>query len=813
MQKGRICLLLILVSLALFTSAQNYSVSGHIIDSATREPLAFVNILINDSQSGGMTDIDGHFQLHSYEPVKKLRISYVGYSAREYFVNGKGEHIIKLASRSYELQEVKIVAGENPAHRIIRNVLANRESNNPSNIRSYSYTSYDKMIFTAFKDTIHHKDQGNIDSTLNDTTDLKVQELLKKQHLFMMESVAEHKYLFPEKHYDKVIATKVSGLSDPLFVFLLSTSQPTSFYDENISIAGKNYLNPIASGFDRNYFFWISDTLINENGVDSTYIISFKPKAGKNFDGLKGLLYISTVKWAIANVIAEPSRTDDNFSIRIQQMYEYLEGNQWFPVQLNTDITFNNMSFGSRKPMAIGKSYRKDIKLKPELVKQEFNNVAVEVVPEASRRDDGFWDLYRSDSLTPVERNTYHIIDSLGKEHHLDRMTKLMTSLTSGRLPVGIIDVDLNRLYRYNLYEKSYLGLGLYTNSMLCRYFSVGGYAGYGFGDKDVKYGGSMLFTPLKYDKLKVKFSFQNDLEESAGTRFFDDAVSLFGDEGFRGFYVSQWEKVQSFEGIATLRTFKYLTLSTGIKSAHKKAMFDYGWAQTAGDIALITNEHDFGYYILGMKFAYGEKFVRNQYSQASLGTKYPILWLQYTLAQNGLLNSDFSYHRLDLKSTYSFYTKLAGRTSITINAGIIDHDVPHSELFNGKGSAGSGFTVYSSGNFTTMRPSEFISDRYAYVFMLHNFGKLLYRSNLFDPDIAVAISAGIGSLDKPLNHRYIDFKTMEKGYYETGVIVNNILRSSFSGIGAGVFYRLGPYSFPEVGKNLMFRLSLKYTI
>lgn len=814
MRKSYFLLFLLGILTTSITIAQNFTVTGHVIDSATHEPLAFVNILINDSQSGGMTDIDGRFRIQSDQPINKLHISYVGYESIEFKLTDRKEQLIKLSARAYELEEVKIEAGENPAHRIIRNVLLKRQLNNPANIRSYSYTSYDKMIFTAIRDTIHQQTTVQSDSiSLADTADMQIQELLKKQHLFMMESVAEHKYLFPEKHYDKVIATKVSGMSDPLFVFLLSSSQPASFYEENITIAGKNYLNPVANGFDRNYFFWISDTLISENSKDSTFIITFKPKKGKNFDGLKGLLYISTNGWAIANVIAEPDRTDDNFSLKIQQKYDFLEGNQWFPVQLNTDITFNNIAIGSRKPMAIGKSYRKNIKLNADIVRREFEDVAVEVVPEASSRDVDFWRQYRIDSLTLVEKNTYRVIDSLGKAHNLDRMSKVYTSLASGRLPVGFIDIDLNRVYRYNLYEKSYVGLGLYTNNRLSRFYSIGGYAGYGFGDKDLKYGASATVTPLKYDKLKFKFSYQDDLEESAGTRFFDDAVRPFGDEGFRSFYISQWDNVKSFEGMVTFKPFRYVTIATGARTAQKESMFEYGWAQPSGDIAVITNQHNFGYYLAGVRFAYGEKFVRNQYGQVSLGTKYPVLWLQYTRAQNGYLNGDFNFNRLDLKSTYSFYTKLVGKTSVTINAGIVDEDVPHSELFNGKGSAGPGFTVYSAANFTTMRPSEFLSDRYASVFITHNFGKLLLRSKIFDPDIAIALNAGIGSLSKPENHRYVDFRTMEKGYYETGMIINNILRSSFSGIGAGVFYRFGPYSDPEAGKNLMFRLTLKYSI
>lgn len=796
--------------------AQDYKVSGYVIDSATHEPLAFVNILLNEGIAGGMTDIDGYFNLRSDQPVTKLKLSYVGYSSQEYITKEHKNLIIVLSPTTYNLQEVVVIAGENPAHRIIKNVLRNRLSNDPAHLKSFSYSSYDKMIFTAIKDTLPDLKPDSLNPAVqpeSDTNDIQLQELLRRQHLFMMESVAQHKYLFPDKHYDKVIATKVSGMSDPLFVFLLSTSQPSSFYEENISIAGKNYLNPINDAFDRNYNFRISDTLFNNLTGDTTFIISFKPKKGRNFDGLKGLLYISTNKWAIANVIAEPANEDDSFTIRIQQMYQLLNGNQWFPVQLNTDIVFNNMTIGSGKPMAIGKSYRKDIVLKPEFVKREFDNVAVEVVPEANHRNEAFWNMYRNDSLSLIEKNTYHVIDSLGKARHLDRMSKLIFSLSSGRLPIGKFDIDLNRIYRYNLYEKSYAGLGIVTNESLSGVFSAGGYWGYGFGDKTAKYGGSLSITPLKYDRLQIKAEYRNDLDETGGRPFFDDKVKLLGDEGFRTFYISQWDKINSLSASVTVKIFRYITAAAGVRQVEKEAMYNYSWAQPFGDVSVLTDKHLFGTYFLGLRYAYGEKYIRNQHTQASLGTKYPVVWFQYTNAVKGFLGSDFNYNRFDLKATWSVYTKLAGKTSVTVNAGLVDRDLPLSELYNGKGSAGSGFTMYSSGSFSTMKPSEFISDRYASVFILHDFGKLLFRSKIFDPEVSLALNAGIGSLEKPANHRDLDFKTMEQGYYEGGIIVNNIIRSTFSGIGIALFQRLGPYSDPDFSKNLMFRLSLRYSI
>jgi len=790
-----------------YSFAQQYQITGYIVDSASNEPLAFVNILINDSRNGGMSDIDGHFSIENNEPISFLKLSYVGYQSVIYIVKSQKQYVIKMSKQTFDLSEINIVAGENPAHRIIRNVLANRQFNDPENIKSFSYTSYDKMIFTIARDTM-----ASPSTEVADTNDIKLMELMNKQHLFMMESVAEHKFLYPSRSHDKVTAMKISGFSDPLFVFLLSQSQPTSFYKETISLAGKNFLNPIEADFEKHYFFWIMDTLYNLKNSDSTFVISFKPIKGKNFDALKGLLFISNREWAITNVIAEPTHVEDPFVIRIQQKYDFIDDKQWFPVQLNTHITFNNISVSSSTPIAIGKSYRKNIILEPEIIRREFDNIAIDVIPGAGLRDESYWNLYRNDSLTLIERNTYRVIDSLGKVHNLDGMSKMISSLSSGRLPIGLVDLDINKFFRYNQYEKVYLGLGLYTNNNLTRLISTGGYAGYGFGDKTLKYGASLKLNLLKYNGLGLTFRYRNDLDESAGIRYFDDGTVPFSDLNFRNFFIQNWDKVESIEAKVNFRFMRYVSGGVGVSKANKMSMFDYAWQQPAGDVSILTSEHTMGYLTAGFRFAWKEKFVRNQYEQVSMGTKYPILWMQLTVSRKGFLDGQVDYNRLDLKTTWSVFNKLAGKTSFILNGGIIDTDAPYSELFNGRGSAGANFSLYSSGSFSTMKPAEFLSDRYASFFLLHNFGKLIMRTKLFDPEISVALNIGIGSLDQPESHRFINFKTMEKGFYESGLVVNNLLKSSFSGIGIGVFYRMGPYSFAKASENLMLRFTIKYS-
>ena len=47
----------------------------------------------------------------------------------------------------------------------------------------------------------------------------------------------------------------------------------------------------------------------------------------------------------------------------------------------------------------------------------------------------------------------------------------------------------------------------------------------------------------------------------------------------------------------------------------------------------------------------------------------------------------------------------------------------------------------------------------------------------------------------------------MNLGYYESGLLVNNLVDLKLYNIGIGVFYRWGPYSFPYALDDFAFKL------
>ena len=64
-----------------------------------------------------------------------------------------------------------------------------------------------------------------------------------------------------------------------------------------------------------------------------------------------------------------------------------------------------------------------------------------------------------------------------------------------------------------------------------------------------------------------------------------------------------------------------------------------------------------------------------------------------------------------------------------------------------------------------------------------------------------------------PEKHAFLSYNTPEKGYHETGIILNNLLRVNFFGIGFGAYLRHGAYAFPLLKDNTAYRLTFTFIL
>ncbi|UCH15517.1 MAG: hypothetical protein JSV22_06020, partial [Bacteroidales bacterium] len=395
------------------------------------------------------------------------------------------------------------------------------------------------------------------------------------------------------------------------------------------------------------YFFLLEDTLFTERN-DTVFIISFRPKKGRNFKGLKGVLYINSNKYAVQNVIAEAYKGEEELvSVKIQQKYELLEGQKWFPVQLNTNLLFNNIRAESggkqMKVSGIGKSYLLNIRLNPELENKDFSSTYIDVTRDAHEKSEEFWNSYRIDSLTEEDKRTYRIVDSIGEVRRFDQQVNIIETLFTGYLQAGYINIDIGSLVDFNSYEGWRLGIGGITNDRLSRFVRLGGHIAYGFGDKELKYGFNTSVNISHDNDISLSFMYKNDLAE-AGGYYFLEKKNILSSEYLRKFMVENMDKAEIRQISFDFRAFKYLKTAIFLNNSIVISTNGYMFRLSEENPTILLDRFTYTEFGLKLRYSFNEGFMKTPYgNKFSMGTAYPVIYFNLTEGVN-FLDGDFTY-------------------------------------------------------------------------------------------------------------------------------------------------------------------------
>lgn len=216
----------------------------------------------------------------------------------------------------------------------------------------------------------------------------------------------------------------------------------------------------------------------------------------------------------------------------------------------------------------------------------------------------------------------------------------------------------------------------------------------------------------------------------------------------------------------------------------------------------------------IGFRYAFGEQF--SQIGRGAIITTPPSPTFSVHVAQGVLYfpEGKSAYTKFNTRFEYNVKTPGFGETFVNFSAGKTWGDVPYPYLYNGRGSRADQNLIWVANHFQTMGLYEFTYDQYATLFLTHNFGNLLAKPSTkwFRPEPSVFQGVGFGSLQNVKAHEGISLKTLEKGYFETGLMVDNLYRQRFFnlfyvGAGIGIFRRWGTNQLPNRADNWAYRL------
>lgn len=811
-------LFLTLFLLVAFGAKAQITVSGVVKDAQDKTALPYVNIYVKNTTQGTYTDAKGQFSISLPQNKATLVFSYIGYEKKEIEVTGNQSITVQLKSLSLSLEEVTVLPGENPADVIMRKVVDNRDKHDPENLPTFKYKSYNKFVININKsgknDTakpeVKHYDNPS-DSILDAQNRGFEDTLLNMMNLFLMESVTEKKYKRPRSYKETVLASRISGIKRAEYVLLATEIQSFSFYSNYIKILGKEYLSPIAKGNTRKYLFILQDTAV-ENGEQS-YVIYYQPRKGKNFEGLSGLLYINTQNFAVMKATASLA-DGGGTETQVVQQYQKLSDSVYFPTLFTSDFIFSGVSVAvsdsnekpnAYVPMGKAKTTLYDIELDNEFKRREFDNVELEFAPDALTKDKDFWQKNRQEQLDSKDSLTYKFVDSIGKELNLDRRLEFLRILTTGKIPVGGFNINLEDIYRFNNFEGSRLGFGLSTNNRLSKRFTVGGYYAYGFKDEHSKFGGNLSLFLNKTQSSAINAFYSNDVAETGVQN--TGKYSPLEEERFRRIYISIMDRVERSKASINFRLLRYIALDAGFERVNKQVTTQYRFGDGQQQYFRFANA------VLSLRWAPGEKLAQ------SFGSLRPIsndrsfvLNAQITQGFKGVMDGQFSYLKTDVTADYKVRIRNLGYSYIRLSGGHVNGDVPYTDMYFGRAGYNSkNIALVTPFAFETMKYNEFFGNSYAAAFFRHDFGSLLLKTAKWKPQILLVTNVFFSTLSNPSIHKHFPLQSAEKGFYESGIQVNNIFKLNFAGYGGGVFYRYGPYSNSSPLKNLIGKLSLGF--
>ncbi|MCE2731963.1 MAG: DUF5686 family protein [Chryseotalea sp.] len=721
------------------TFAQTTTVKGKVTDAATGDPIPFVNVLYKGTNIGTTTDFDGNFTLSTANPTDSLLATYIGYKSKsKKIVKGISQTInFQLEEEITNLQEVVVLAGENPAFEVLRNVVRNKEKNDKRKLLAYEYDTYTKIEVDV--DNMSEKFRNNrfmkkITQVLDSVDRIAGEDGKPILPLFITESVS--KLYFRDKpnlKYENILHAKVNGVGveDGTTVTQLvgSSFQEYNFYQNWLNILDKEFVSPIADGWRLYYDYDLIDSLYV--GDHYCYRLDFFPRSPQDL-AFTGSMWIDKNTFALKQIDVNVGKQANlNFieKIRIQQELSPTESGAWLPIKNRVLVDVSELSNNSAGMLAKFYTSNKNFVInKPYPTKFYERPIVMDERARLNDKEEKFWDSLRHEPLTGTEVSVYKMIDTLKNIPVIKTYTDIVKIIVDGYIKDGKIEYGpYLGFVSYNNIEGWRIQPGFKTNYKFNKKWIFGGQLGYGFKDEKFKYSAfaTHILSTKRWTTLNMRV--RRDLgrvgfdDEAAG-----DNVILLASQRWgtfrRGFYFDESRISFSRE------YFKGFTQKISIKHTTFDPVFDFGYLANPSDIANsdTLRRYSNAEIILEARYARDELFLQNDNERISLGTsRWPTITVRYTRGIRNVAGTDFSYNKLRLGFEKKIRMGILGVGNMNVNGEYIFEPLPYTLLGLHLGNQTPIFTPIT---YNLMDYGEFVSDRYITMQYNHHFEGLFFN-------------------------------------------------------------------------------------
>ena len=749
----------------LFSASFVGQVKGRISD-IKKNPLSFVSIYLDKTFTGTTSNDNGEYVLELTKKGKHMIVFQIlGFKTIKKEVTITSfpfELNVTLEEESVQLSEISFSTKDNPANKIIRNVIANKDKNTDK-FANYTAKFYSRGLY-RIKDAPKKflgQTLGDFGGGLDST---------RSGIIYLSETISDIKFQKKPKNFkENIIASKVSGRDNGIS-FNRAEDANINFYENSVEF-GNNLISPISTNAFGYYKFKLEGTFYDKNGklINKINIIPLR----KNDRVFSGSLYIVEDDWALYGADVSVSGAQVNIPVvdvlKLKQNYNYSKENDAW-VLISQSIDFKVNAFGFKFDGRFSAAFS-EYNFKPNFTKKTFTNEVLTFEKEAAEKDSSYWTSLRPVPLTAEEVKDYKIKDSLKV---LRKSKKYLDSVNKKQNKFSLLSPITGYTYR-NSFEKwalSYNGfvkdLGFNTvqgfNTTLgASYFkrindkgnwwNAGVNVNYGFSDKRAR---PTVFFNKKWNNISrprmsisagVKTAQFNGREPVSKL---DNMIrSLLRRENYIKIYEKEFARIEYSEEVKNGIYF-----SSSLEYANRKPLFNtnnYSFARQSKTDPYTSNnpldptdyinatftDHKIAILNVGATFIFNQKYLSYPDRKFNVGnTKYPTLSVRYRKtfgASNGELNSDLFVASLKQNIDAGNYGKLA----YNVRGGIFlnKKDIDFMDNLQANGNQLLFITDNQLSSFGLLEYYQFFTnDKYAESHVEHNFkGALLGKVPLIN--------------------------------------------------------------------------------
>lgn len=756
--------------------AVGQSINAKIVDSVTKQGIPFVCLKNSQSLTVNVTDQKGYFIVELHEQIELSHPLYETISST--IDHNDSIFTIELTIKNeIEATQHQLDQGKS----ILENYHKNLPQTSTTQLPEFEFLSHTK--FEVFQQPKENRETWTLLSSL--------------------ESIEKNKFKYPDKRYSRVVRARYEDGDSSNIGFVPINSYSLSENNEYLNLLNLKFYNPLYKGADRRYDYALLDSIPLEEGT--IQVIYFRPKPSRHFIGLAGVLYF----------------TDD----RSENW-----GGYWLPFKKNMGdftiayykaLTSENTRFMKDLHVVFRLKDIPKFNMNSQVIISSKNTLPNFNIKNTSRskwvdmalfdheKDTTKDDTWMMTQVVDRDKLEYIKKDTLDKKFVLSNTLKQMYNIYEGKIGYRVRFFDVNNVFAVNKFESLRIGIGLQSHENLSDVFTFGGYVGYGFKDGEFKYGGNvgLYFGPKRNHLFSVKYT--RDLLEPGRVYFMDKKQDLVKD-----FFTSRMDDYQSAQISLRTQINAFFTSSLVFNNYYLKPLYEYIYNPYGQEL---TDAQEFNFTETTFLFNVGTPFSDNPNLRNILFRKKRFkgnLFLNFTKGFDTEAGGNFDYWKLNARINSNIRINRQDELDVVLESGIMTMDQPYPIMYGSPGTEFKLTGIIIHNAFQTMKLYGFFTDRYVHSFINYNFGNVIFRKSKFKPELALALNLGWGKIKgRKEIHELIEVRDYPEGYFETGIMLNNLLRLKiykyfYGGLGVGAFVGFGPDA-----ENGAFAIRISYEI